>query len=275
MRGGRIVYTNDLPIYCAFDREALAFPGTLHADVPARLNAMILAGELDLGPVSAAHFAQHAEQYVLLPDVCIGSRNDVWSVVLVSPIPPQKLGGRTIAVTSQSASGRGLLEVLLKRRWGVEATFKPAASALEAAMSGEPALLIGDEAIDARLTVPFWHVYDLGRVWHEWTGHDMVYAVWVARRDTYARRRAEVEACVNALRAAQAWGSEHMDLVIADAQAIRPRATDFYRAYYETLNLTLDERARDGLRRFCEELATAGAIAAVPHLEPEVVGVAR
>ena len=35
LRAGRINYTNDLPIYCAFDEGAVAFPGALVADVPA------------------------------------------------------------------------------------------------------------------------------------------------------------------------------------------------------------------------------------------------
>ena len=53
LRCGRIQYTNDLPIYAAFDAGAIEYPGTLHADVPARLNAMLLGGELDLSPISA------------------------------------------------------------------------------------------------------------------------------------------------------------------------------------------------------------------------------
>ncbi len=42
LRCGRIKYTNDLPVYAAFDAGAIAYPGTLHADVPAQLNAMLL-----------------------------------------------------------------------------------------------------------------------------------------------------------------------------------------------------------------------------------------
>ena len=67
LRCGRINYTNDLPIYCAFDEGAIAFPGTLVADVPARLNAALLGGTLDLSPVSAYFYAAHADELALMP----------------------------------------------------------------------------------------------------------------------------------------------------------------------------------------------------------------
>ncbi len=124
LRCGRIRYTNDLPIYAAFDAGAIPYPGTLHADVPARLNAMLLAGELDVSPVSAFAWAQHAGELALLPDLCIGARDDVVSVVLVSQRPPDQLDGERIAVTSESASGANLLRVLLERRYGAHATYE-------------------------------------------------------------------------------------------------------------------------------------------------------
>lgn len=112
LRCGRIVYTNDLPVYAAFDAGAIAYPGTLHADVPSRLNAMLLGGELDLSPVSAFAWAANPDELVLLPDLCIGARDEVVSVVLVSKTPPGQLHGQRIYVTGESASGKNLLRVL-------------------------------------------------------------------------------------------------------------------------------------------------------------------
>ena len=57
LRCGRIAYTNVLPVYAAFDAGAIAYPGSLHDGVPARLNAMLLGGELDMGPLSAFDWA--------------------------------------------------------------------------------------------------------------------------------------------------------------------------------------------------------------------------
>src|SRR5579864_585028 len=128
---GRIKYTNDLPIYAAFDEGVIEYPGKLHADVPSRLNEMMHDGLLDVGPISAFAYAQDADRYVLLPDLCIGARDEVISVVLVSSVPPALLDGAEIAVTPESATGRNLLRVLLERRYGVQARFVERKNAAE------------------------------------------------------------------------------------------------------------------------------------------------
>ena len=273
LRCGRIVYTNDLPIYAAFDVGAIAYPGELHADVPARLNEMLLSGELDLSPISAFAWAKNADDLVLLPDLCIGAREEVVSVVLVSPTPPALLDGAEIFVTKESASGRNLLRVLLERQYGVTARYVEDGAPLERAAAGEAALLIGDSAIDAIERFPKESVYDLGSIWHEWTGLQTVFAVWAARRDAYERDPEAVRACMHALTDAYTWSRSHMDTVIASAQNAHPRAHGFYERYYGKLNFTFHSAAQSGLAAYCRELHAIGAIASVPSSLPEVIGV--
>ncbi len=271
LRSGRIVYTNDLPIYTAFDEGAVRFPGALVADVPANLNAMLLDGRLDMGPMSAAAYAGAADRFMLLPELCIGSRADVWSVVCVSKLPLRGLDGARIAVTRESASGRGLLRVLLERRYGIRAEFEESPDPYAAAAAGRPALLIGDRAIDARQTFNAAHVHDLGAEWHAWTGLDMVYAVWVVRRDVLDSNGADVRAAWEALVAAHRWGERNPQRVIGHAQRAHSRPGGFYGAYFETLNFAFDVRARAGLARYFEELHALGAIASVPPCEEAFV----
>jgi len=273
LRCGRIVYTNDLPVYAAFDAGAIAYPGTLHADVPARLNAMLVAGDLDLSPVSAFAWAQHAEELVLLPDLCIGARDEVVSVVLVSTTPPALLDGATIAVTAESASGKNLLRVLLERRYGISPRYAESALPLDEASQGKPALLIGDAAIDALERFPRGDVYDLGTLWHEWTGAQTVFAVWAARRDAYERDPEAVRECMHALTDAYTWSRSHMDVVIAQAQASHPRDAGFYERYYGKLNFTFHSAAQRGLAAYCRELHAIGALERIPSSLPEVIGV--
>lgn len=273
LRCGRIVYTNDLPVYAAFDAGVIVYPGTLHADVPARLNAMLLAGELDLSPVSAFAWAAHADELVLLPDLCIGARDEVVSVVLVSATPPALLDGAAVSVTDESASGRNLLRVVLERRYGVHPNYLDSAQPLADAKAGKPALLIGDAAIDALEAFPPEHVYDLGKLWHEWTGAQTVFAVWCARRDAYDRDPEGIRECMHALTDAHTWSRSHMDAVIARANSVRPRAPGFYEAYYGKLNFTFHSAAQSGLAAYCRELHAIGALAHVPSSLPEVIGV--
>ncbi len=273
LRSGRIRYTNDLPVYAAFDAGAIAYPGTLHADVPARLNAMLVGGELDMSPISAFSWAQHARELVLLPDLCIGARDEVVSVVLASPQPPERLDGARIFVTSESASGANLLRVLLERRYGVRPRYETCDDPLERAREGEPALLIGDRAIDALIEMPRENVYDLGTLWHEWTGQQTVFAVWAARREVFERDAAAVRDCMHALTDAYTWSRSRMDYVVAEAQRVRQRPAGFYESYYAKLNFTFHFAAQRGLEAFCRELVAIGAIDTLPHAFPEAIGV--
>jgi len=271
LRCGRIKYTNDLPIYAAFDVGAIEYPGTLHADTPARLNAMLLSGELDLSPISAFTWAANAKDLVLLPDLCIGARDEVVSVVLVSPVAPALLGARPVYVTQESASGRNLLRVILERRYRVTPTYVDEPQPLERASSGEPTLLIGDSAIDAIERFPAEVVYDLGRLWHEWTGRQTVFAVWATRRDVYARNALAVRECMHALTDAYTWSRAHGDAVVAIAQRTISRPAGFYEIYYGKLNFALHVAAQNGLAAYCRELVAIGAIEAMPSF-PEMAG---
>ncbi|MEO6990311.1 MAG: menaquinone biosynthesis protein [Candidatus Baltobacteraceae bacterium] len=275
LRVGRISYTNDLPIYRAFDEGAVTLPGTLVAGVPAALNAALLEGRLDLSPVSTYFYALHADRFALLPHLCIGSRQDVWSVLLVSPHAPEALDGARIAVTAESASGRALLRILLERRYGVRAEFVEVVDPLAEALQGEPTLLIGDRALDARRAVPPVDVYDLGALWHAWTGLDMVFAVWAVRRDVLESRGHEVAAALDALLAARAWGEANPERVVAAAEAQHPRDAGFYAAYYAALKFAFDGGAQAGLVRFFEEAVAIGALRCAPSAVPEGLHVAR
>jgi len=275
LRSGRIIYTNDLPIYTAFDEGAIAYPGALHADVPANLNADLLAGRLDLSPISAFFYGEHADELAILPEICIGARSEVWSVLCVSAKPLAELDGATIAVTRESASGRNLLRVLLERRYGIRAIFVAHDDPYAVAANGGPALLIGDRAIDALHTFAPKNLHDLGKLWHEWTGLDFVFAIWAVRRDTLRRHPELVRDAARALSLSAKWGVAHIDRVVAAAELARPRPPGFYASYYATLNFHFDEAARRGLARFFDETYALGAIPRVPSVLPEETVLAR
>ena len=277
LRCGRIKYTNDLPVYAAFDQGAISYPGSLHADVPVRLNEMLVGGELDLSPISAFAYAKHADSLILLPDLCIGARDEVISVVLISDTPPALLDGANIFVTEESATGRNLLRILMERRYGIRPNYidsgNPLAS-FHADSHARAALLIGDRAIDALLNEPKEHVYDLGRLWHEWTGEQTVFALWAARRETYERDPESIRACMHALTDAYTWSRSNMDFVIAEAQRVISRPEGFYENYYAKLNFMFHSAAQSGFAAYCRELKAIGALENIPSVSPEVIGVA-
>ncbi|HZV79918.1 MAG TPA: menaquinone biosynthesis protein [Candidatus Binatus sp.] len=264
LRCGRIKYTNDLPLYAAFDLGVLEFPGVLIDAVPSELNRGLLAGELDVSPVSSMFYAQHADELALLGGICIGSRREAKSIQCISAVHPRELAGTRIAVTTESATGRALFDVICRSGFGftpsLESSDDPVA---EHERDGTPCLVIGDVAIDAAFAHPE-QAHDVGTLWYGLTGADMVYALWAMRKDRVAeqpeRMRAALQAIVPALRASAAFGRDHGDEVVRLAQSQRPRPDGFYESYYRALNYDYDEQAQDGFLRFCTMAQACGVL---------------
>ena len=171
---------------------------------------MLLGGELDLSPISAFTWAANADELVLLPDLCIGARDDVVSVVLVSATPPALLDGARIYVTEESASGRNLLRVILERRYGVRPRLRRRAAIRSSARSRANRRCSSATRRSTRIErFPAERVYDLGTLWHEWTRRQTVFAVWAARRDATSAIPMRVRACMHALTDAYTWSRSH------------------------------------------------------------------
>ena len=91
-RVGHIQFLNCLPIYWGLVRSGALLDVELTKDTPDRLNDMLVAGDLDIGPISLVEYLRHADDLVLLPDIAVGSDGPVLSVNLVSQVPLAELG---------------------------------------------------------------------------------------------------------------------------------------------------------------------------------------
>ena len=218
--------------------------------VPTALNAMLSGGELDVAAISAAHWLEHRDAFVRVGDLGIVADGPVRSVLLVAPMPPALLVTQPIAATAQSASGRALLAAILRGIHGFEPVFETVDDALGAARAGRPALIIGDDALEARATLPQRRVHDLGECWREWQGLPMTFAVWAARAEIAREHPEELAALTAALIASRAWGAARPDAIIDAAVARRPAHRAFYADYFTRLSYTIDARAEVGLERF-------------------------
>src|SRR5215204_7669049 len=158
--------------------------------VPTELNRRLLAGEIDVAPISSIEYARNAGRLRLLPRLCVGSEGAVDSIQLVSRKPLEQV--RSIAVTPESATSVVLTRVLL-----------PEADHVPAGEEADATLLIGDAALKSAFEDPTPH-YDLGRLWLERTGLPMVFAVWAAPDDANCGLIDLEEALVASVRLARA-----------------------------------------------------------------------
>jgi len=262
MRLGRIGYVNCYPVYGAMDRGVVAPPATLVTGTPAELNDRLADGRLDVSVVSAVAYAQHADEYELLPDLAIGSDGPVRSVLLLSRRRPEELEGGRVLVSTSSRTSVQLLELLARDRWGVafDVESAPAERADLERLRGiehDAALVIGDGALLLSAAHAYPHVVDLGAAWKDWTGLPFVFAVWAARR---AVDRQAVRDVHRALLASRKWGLAHLDDLAASAAAATGVARATCREYLEGLDYGLSYRHLAGLADFLRRLAARGVV---------------
>ena len=145
IRLGRISYVNMAPVFHRLEADVEEVQG-----VPTDLNARLLAGELDLAPISSIEYARNAYRLRLLPRLCVSSEGAVDSIQLVARRPLEQV--RTVAVTPESATSVVLTKVLL-----------PEASHVPLGEEADATLLIGDAVLKSAFEDPTPH-HDLGRL---------------------------------------------------------------------------------------------------------------
>jgi chorismate dehydratase len=244
---GRISYVNMAPVFYRVDAEVEEVQG-----VPTELNRMLVAGELDVAPISSIEYARNADGLRLLPRLCVASEGAVDSIQLVTRVPLEQV--RTVAVTPESATSVALTKILLP---------DAAQAPLEAydSRESEAKLLIGDAALRSAFEDPTPH-YDLGRMWLERTGLPMVFAVW-ACPEPLAEGLAELEdALVSSLRAARA----EPEQLAHEASLRYGYPAGFLARYFEKLRYRFGPRERAGLYTFLEMAHDAGELDHVPEL---------
>ncbi|WP_432146320.1 menaquinone biosynthetic enzyme MqnA/MqnD family protein [Streptomyces sp. bgisy084] len=258
-RVGHIDFLNCLPLFWGLARSGSLLDMDLRKDSPDGLNDALVAGKLDIGPISLLEFLKHADELVALPGIAIGSDGPVESCLIVSQVPLDQLDGEPVALGSTSRTSVRLAELLLAESVGVRPRYFVRPPDLGGMMKeARAAVVIGDVALRASLhEAPRLglQVYDLGQMWRDWTGLPFVFAVFAARKDFLAREPETVRQVHAALLASR-------DLSLAQVaevcrQAARWEAFDaqtLVRYYTTALDFSLGERQLAGIAEFARRV---------------------
>jgi chorismate dehydratase len=262
-RVGHIQFLNCLPIYWGLVRSGALLDVELTKDTPDRLNDMLVAGDLDIGPISLVEYLRNADDLLLLPDLAVGSDGPVLSVNLVSQLPLDMLDGRRVALGSTSRTSVLLARMWLAEVYGVDPDYFACPPDLTAMLlEADAAVLIGDAALRATYDAPRHglDVYDLGQVWRDWTGLPMVFAVWAVRRDYAEANPGLVKDVHNAFVRSRDDALAHVDEVAAQAARWEVFDAATLATYFRTLDFSLGSRQLAGLVEFARRAAAVGAV---------------
>ena len=268
-RLGHIAFLNVLPLTYALAHGAAQGVDVLRA-TPAQLNGRLEARNLDVSGVSSITYARHADDLLVLPDVCIASDGDVRSVILVSRVPAEQIKNARVLLSDKSASSHVLLKIILRRAYDAAPQYEtralvPSDPVPEGAAG---ALFIGDDALELYHHPPEGvYIYDLAQEWKQLTGARMVFGIWAAAR-AFAEAHPDALRMVHGriVRAFRDWNAvkeEAIAEVLADGRFTRTQLMEYLGS---AVVWRLDAATLAGLRLFYQYAAEDGLIDRAPTI---------
>jgi len=181
-------YLNTAPLIWSFIHGSQRDSVELFTDkAPARCAEMLASGEVDAALVPVIEY-QRTPDILIAPDVCVGSRSAVRSVVLVTKLNNLKKVKR-VALDDSSRTSVALVKIIFREFLRFEPKWQASRPDLKSMLQhSDAALIIGDPAM--KIPRDQFRVFDLATLWHEFTGLGFVFAMWMARKDRVGKIRA-------------------------------------------------------------------------------------
>jgi len=206
---GKISYANLFPVFYLLEKEADCSGYAFVESYPSALNQMLREGRLDLSPSSSIEYLKDRDRYNYLPGHSISARGPIDSILLFSRVPIESLSGQTVYATHQSETSVALLNIVLRKFYGIECGIRSSTAPFSEAIASHSAYLsIGDEALSAlyaahEMNLPdsepdatlatiahqLFYLYDLSLLWHRHTCLPFVFALWIVRKDLDEAKR--------------------------------------------------------------------------------------
>lgn len=249
LRLGKIQYLNILPYwaYWALTEQKPSFEWV--EDVPTGLNRRLHSGMLDVSFVSSIEYLQNQKRYHLLPQWGIAASEKVLSVNLYTRFAPHQLSGKTIGLTTQSATSAALLKLLCRLYWKVEPQWQTL-SHFDRAQNCDAFLLIGDDALRLQ-SIAGYTTVDLAQCWWQWQRLPFCFAVCVAQNQVAERHSAELQQLQVDLSQALDWSFANPQLLVNWAVHCFPQfSRQTINHYFQLLTYRLGQMEIAGLKRF-------------------------
>jgi chorismate dehydratase len=237
-------YLNTAPLIWSFIRGAQRNAVDLLTDTaPARCAEMLARSEVDVALVPVIEY-QRLAGVSIVPDVCVGSRSAVRSVVLATKRNNLKKVKR-VALDDSSRTSVALVKIIFREFLGFEPEWQSSPPDLAAMLAhNDAALIIGDPAM--KIPRAQFRVFDLATLWHDYTGFGFVFAMWMARASEADRVRAIDFA------AARDEGFTHLDEIAADQNQTRLSPQEIKEYLTQNIAFRLDNEMQKGLHLYFE-----------------------
>lgn len=261
LRIGEISFANLFPIFYSLRREADCSDYEFVSGVPSDLNAKIRRGDIDISPSSSIEYLRNRDRYVLIDNHSISSHGAVSSILLFSKQPIEELGDKTVLVTSQSETSVALLHIILEKFYGVESRLQASSEPLTTLMKTDGAcLLIGDDALVQADRWPGLYRYDLGDIWHRFTGLPFTFALWIMRKECFEQKKSLVDRFESDLDRSKRYAGDNFESIAKESPLSETLPTGRLLSYWRGICYDFGEEHRRGFELFRQYSKELGEI---------------
>jgi len=264
---GRIQYVNVDPVYYDFDNKQLPPEIQMISRPPSILNKMMAEGALDLSSVSLSAFARNSDQWLILPDLSISCYGKVMSVLLISNHRFEKLEGKMVLLTDESATAVDLLKLLFSLN-GIHPVFQTGKikSPTDLAGFAEAGLVIGDAALKHKWQNHFTHVWDLCEMWNNMTSLPFVFGIWAVRKSFAQKYPETISFVTEMLKKSKQNGLRNISMISHLAALKLGIDDDLCETYFKSMNYSFGEQEFKCLKKFFNGLNSEKIIKQQPDI---------
>lgn len=232
-------YLNSAPLIWSFLHGSRRGIVDFVEAVPARCAQLLAESSVEAALVPVIEY-QRIPGGALVPDVCVGSRKEVLSVVLVSK-NTQLENVRSVALDESSRTSATLVKVIFREFLRREPEWTTHSPNLEEMLEkNDAALIIGDPGMTfPRQGLKIW---DMASLWRNYTGLGFVFAMWMIGEEAAGRAR-KVD-----FGGARDEGVSQIEAIVNSYRDEIPMPVDDLRRYLtENIAFKIDESMQHGL----------------------------
>lgn len=257
---GTVPYLNVQPMLWAIEQGICGSGVSIISEVPRRLAASLAAGAYDTAIVPVFEYFRHPDLYTYIRGPVIASRGEVYSVLLFSAEPWEKL--KRVYLDTSSLTSVHLFKILAAEK-GIELEYLDAGSHSVPfpLPPGTGWVVIGDRAIAEQGRHPF--ALDLGLAWRELTNLPFVFAAWLVPSGI---QKPELVALLNE---SLELGMQNLEKVAADSAVRFGVSQEFALRYFTSfIQYYLGDEELAGWAEFGRLCHKHGLISNLPELRP-------
>jgi chorismate dehydratase len=251
-------YLNSAPLIWSFMHGSMKERVTLTDPVPAKCADLLAQDAADVALVPVIEY-QRIDDIHLIPDVCVGSKEEVRSVVLVTR-SDDLVSVQSVALDESSRTSATLVKIIFQEFLGTEPSWETAIPDLgQMLKENDGALIIGDPGMT--FSRDDYHVWDLARLWREFTGLGFVFAMWMIRDNA-----SEAARCLDFAEARDEGMAKIAEIVDHYQQRLSLSRAEILEYLTKNISFMPDETMQQGMRLYFELACKHGLIEAVRPL---------